>query len=1579
MANRGRRATDRDPEGQAHRQFDPNAPQRRVDDPRPVLQRASDAPDPTPPPSDARRPPAAWERAILIVVTTILSLVAIAATVLLVLTGTDWGRERVRRFAVSAINRSIHGHATIGRLSGNLLTGMTAHDIAITDSAGHPFVAAESFRGSYHIISLLRKRIWIEDAVVMRPVVVLDRPPDGDWNWDRIFPRDTTHKPPSQQTGWGDWLRFTQAQIIGGQLIVRTPWTPSRGLKTQAARDSAIREVLSGSSRLMVKRVPGGFQKIIQLDSVDATIPFLRLSEPGFANRLLQVSALRTAAYPFRPPAAEVRDVKGVFPFNNDSIWWKGAYVEMPNTRAFGDGTYNFDNGDIALSLHSSQTNLADMRWIYPRLPDGYGRMDLDMTWRGALQDYTFSNANLRVRDARVDGSFGMTLGDTLTIHSTNLRFANVDTRLLEQLIPHFRSPRRGVLSGRTTASGGTHSLAINSDVTFDDRTAGRSRVTGVGTIGFLDNGSVRATHLRLGMMPFQVALVRTWFPTLPIGGVVTGRATVDGTTNTQLSSVLDIDHVDRGAHSALTGRASIRLAGASWFDVDVNAHPISLATVGRFFPEAGLHNSASGPIRLVGAENDLKLDVNLRLPDGGALQARGALDLASRDKGYDLTARLYTLNLRTITTKAPMTSLSALAVARGRGTDPATMRAAFAADLSTSQWDTLAVDSLTVRASVANGVAEIPKLYARGAYTEANVEGSFGLVRGTTGELTYVVDVDSLGAFNRWIPRSETAKGPVKPRSGVVARAIARARADSARRDRETEVQRAITGAPPPTLAVNEPKAVPSDTLAGHVRAAGRVRGNLYDFDLRGRAAGEKVVVRGNAVDAFRSEYAWTNARTDRAKLFVALDADNVSTMGFAFDTVGARVTYAESGGHAEVLISQGEKRQYGAVGDYELNADSRVLRLTNLRLQFDTAYWALAHPSTIQWGGPGIRVTELELRNSGNGRIYADGLLPTEGVADFRVDVDNFPIANIVDIAQTDIDATGVLTLRATMSGTLSRPAFRGALGVVEGTYNETVVPNLRATFGYADNTLVSHAEMVRATGEALAVVDARLPINLAMTGVTGDRLLPEPMSVDLVADSLPIDLLPEFTDAIADAHGRAVGKFSMRGTLRRPSLVGAFAIVDASATLTATGAHFEAINGSARMANDTVYVDSLSAWAKGNVRVRGTLAVGDWREPSFNLFLVSNGAELFNNRQLAKVRVDAGLALTGPFENAYLSGAATLTEGVVYAPESSGRHTVGAGDPALYDVLDTALVTERDLFPAASPLLENLRVDVNLMIHHNVWVRNREANVEIYTDDPLSIHQEAQVLSITGVVATDRGEYNFLGKRFQIKRGSALFIGDAQINPTLQITGEYQVQVASRGAINIRVMIGGTLQKPKLALESDAQPPKTQSELLSLLAFGQSTTSLLASSSSSIAGSAATMDLFGVGAQMAVRRLASTALGVAVDQIQVQAGRSLGTDVFDITPADVPTDVTGRGFGSFIRDTRFEAGKYINPRTYVSAQTSAFRFGVGIEHRTADGWRFSAAFEPRVILLEPTLKDVPTRVQRTLGGFIIREWRF
>src|SRR6185436_6041327 len=170
-----------------------------------------------------------WGRGFLVALSMMLGLALLAVVAVYVVTGTDWGRERVRRQAQSMITSMVHGNVKIGRLSGNLLTGMTVHDFSITDSSGAPFAAVESFTATYSIVSLLRKHIWIEDAVLVRPLIVLDRPPDGKWNWQRIIPRDTTKKSSSHQPKWGDWIRFSNAKVVNGQLIVRTPWKPSKG------------------------------------------------------------------------------------------------------------------------------------------------------------------------------------------------------------------------------------------------------------------------------------------------------------------------------------------------------------------------------------------------------------------------------------------------------------------------------------------------------------------------------------------------------------------------------------------------------------------------------------------------------------------------------------------------------------------------------------------------------------------------------------------------------------------------------------------------------------------------------------------------------------------------------------------------------------------------------------------------------------------------------------------------------------------------------------------------------------------------------------------------------------------------------------------------------------------------------------------------------------------------------------------------------------------------------------------------------------------------------------------------------
>jgi translocation and assembly module TamB len=484
---------------------------------------------------------------------------------------------------------------------------------------------------------------------------------------------------------------------------------------------------------------------------------------------------------------------------------------------------------------------------------------------------------------------------------------------------------------------------------------------------------------------------------------------------------------------------------------------------------------------------------------------------------------------------------------------------------------------------------------------------------------------------------------------------------------------------------------------------------------------------------------------------------------------------------------------------------------------------------------------------------------------------------------------------------------------------------------------------------------------------------------MDLAIRADSLPLDMIPQINQYVTNMRGTIASNFKVGGTLSRPEVTGQFLFQNAEARVVPVGINLKQINGSIRMLKDTVVVDSVVAYSEGRIAITGGLGIGSMRNPSFDIKATANRALVLDNDK-GRLLASTNLSIVGPFNAPYVSGGLRILDGVLMIPESDGKKIVADKDPALFSVLDTAVASNREIFPTQSPLLANLRMDVNLRVDRDVFVRSRDANVEVYSDGDLAIHvnRAKQSLIFDGVLLSERGEYRFLTKRFEIKRGSATFINIDQLNPTLQVTGAYEVRLPSREAINIRILIGGTLLNPRISLESDAQPPIPQSDLLSYLAFGRSSSSLLQLEASGVGSS---NNLIGAGAALAAQQLAGVALGVMADEAAGEAAQSLGADVFNITPADVQTDV-----GGFLRGTELEFGKYIKSHTFVGLQVrpdpqALKRPGVYVQHRFGGlrGYRLETSFEPRFILREPSLALQEPSTTSVLGLFFIREWRF
>ena len=317
----------------------------------------------------------------------------------------------------------------------------------------------------------------------------------------------------------------------------------------------------------------------------------------------------------------------------------------------------------------------------------------------------------------------------------------------------------------------------------------------------FPDDG-VRARDLRVQMLPVQVDMARTWMPSLPIGGVVTGTATVNGSTDTRARRRLATSIIATAARNrSSTATANVRLAGANV----VRRRRRRAAGVARRSRDGSSRRRGCRHGDRAGAahrdrSSDLRAAPIFDCLTADASSTRGTLDLASRDKGYDLDG--VALHAQSAHDRRPRRRsrrcTAQVTSQRAAGFDPATMRVDDRRRSATSRWDSIGVDTVSVRANVDNGLVDVQRLYAAGSHTTATASGTFGLVRrAQTGKLKYRVAVDSLGAFNRWLPKAARRTTPVAPRPGVIARAIRRAKADSARIDRATEMERLINGRP--------------------------------------------------------------------------------------------------------------------------------------------------------------------------------------------------------------------------------------------------------------------------------------------------------------------------------------------------------------------------------------------------------------------------------------------------------------------------------------------------------------------------------------------------------------------------------------------------------------------------------------------------------------------------------------------------------------------------------------------------------------------------------------------------------------
>ena len=116
---------------------------------------------------------------------------------------------------------------------------------------------------------------------------------------------------------------------------------------------------------------------------------------------------------------------------------------------------------------------------------------------------------------------------------------------------------------------------------------------------------------------------------------------------------------------------------------------------------------------------------------------------------------------------------------------------------------------------------------------------------------------------------------------------------------------------------------------------------------------------------------------------------------------------------------------------------------------------------------------------------------------------------------------------------------------------------------------------------------------------------------------------------------------------------------------------------------------------------------------------------------------------------------------------------------------------------------------------------------ARIEISGNLTLLKTYGVDIPTLSGTLQVRRGFYEEFGRRFTIEGGEVFFYGETQINPGLNVRANHTVpDVEGVGDVLITIVVGGTLQTPRIDLEST--PPFDRSEILSIALFGSPRTS-------------------------------------------------------------------------------------------------------------------------------------------------------
>jgi hypothetical protein len=223
------------------------------------------------------------------------------------------------------------------------------------------------------------------------------------------------------------------------------------------------------------------------------------------------------------------------------------------------------------------------------------------------------------------------------------------------------------------------------------------------------------------------------------------------------------------------------------------------------------------------------------------------------------------------------------------------------------------------------------------------------------------------------------------------------------------------------------------------------------------------------------------------------------------------------------------------------------------------------------------------------------------------------------------------------------------------------------------------------------------------------------------------------------------------------------------------------------------------------------------------------------------------------------------------------------------------DTSSVGEPEVF-------EGMDIDVTISIPNSFRIESERLNFELEGD--LRIKQQGDRPVITGELKPTKGRLSFMGRHFEIQRGSVFFYGEDEMNPSFDLNLSARVT-----DVDIFIKLTGTALEPEIELTSN--PSKSESDIMSLLLFGQTM-----------------KDLDGSQSNLLQQRTTEILLVFGASKLEGEMSKRLGVDMFTFQQSTRDPN-----------ETALTVGKYISNKTmlkYEQGLENTANFLINLEYQ-------------------------------------------